>query len=224
MATTYRKKNQVSSQSGLLGSVMLIGVSFLSGYLAASFLDIKHLGSWLLSLRPEISQLVSAPQLANHTQKPKLEFYTLLTANHGAVLPPPPPVAVVAPAPVVAVTQSTHSPNTQQRVAYVNSESTLLAREIKTEVKLAAQNPITTKQQGYTIQVAALRSLHDAEHMKASLLLRGFSANVSSVASHGVTWFRVMIGPFASRAQAEKTQSVLARRERMNGMIRKMDA
>lgn len=223
MATTYRKRHVATSGSGLLRSLMLVCVAFFSGYLAASYVDLGYFGRWVMSLRPETSRLVSAPQLTSHAPKPKLEFYTLLTANHGAVPPPPLPVIVnnkpgTATQPVIVAKAFTVQPGT-----HVNSATALLAHEIKTEVKSVTQNPQASKQ-GYTIQVAALRSLQDAEHMKASLLLRGFPVNVSSVASNGLTWFRVMVGPFASRAQAEETQSVLVRRERMNGMIRKMDA
>ena len=211
MAKQYRRRNAVSSGRGLLRSVMLVCVSFFSGYLVASYLDIGRVGNWVSLLAHESSRLVPAPQLVRHTQKPKLEFYTLLTANHGAVsiaIPPPP-------APIVA----THTAVATQRVAPAH---TLLAGESNPDVKSVAQKALTAKL-GYTIQVAALRTQQDADRIKALLLLRGFQANVSTVASNGVTWFRVMVGPFASRAQAAETQSVLIRRERMNGMIRTLD-
>ncbi len=215
MTKQYRRRNTASSGGGLLRSLMLVCVSFFSGYLVASYLDIGRLGNWLSSLAPESSRLVSAPQLASHTQKPKLEFYTLLTANHGTVAIPPRPAPIVAKAAPVA-----HTTVATQHVA---PAITVQARETKPNVKTVAQKALAAKL-GYTIQVAALRTQQDAERMKASLLLRGFQVHVSSTASNGVTWFRVMVGPFASRAQAEETRSVLVHRERMNGMIRKMDA
>lgn len=223
MTKQYRRRNTAASGGGLLRSLMLVGVSFFSGYLVASYLDIGRVGNWLSSFAPESSRLVPTPQFASHTQKPKLEFYTLLTANHGAVPAPPRPAPIVAtntPPAAAKIAPATHTTVATQRV----SPATILqARATKPEVKSVAQKAVIAKA-GYTIQVAALRTQHDAERMKASLLLRGFRVNVNPVASNGVTWFRVMVGPFASRAQAEETQSVLVHRERMNGMIRKMDA
>jgi cell division protein FtsN len=214
MAKQYRRRNTAASGRGLLRSLMLVCVSFFSGYLVASYLDVARLGNWLSSLAPESSRLVPTPQLASHTQKPKLEFYTLLTANHGAVAIPPRPAPIVAKGASVA-----HTTVATQRVA---PATTLLAHETKPEVKSVAQKASAAKL-GYTIQVAALRTQQDAERMKASLLLRGFQVNVSSIASNDATWYRVMVGPCASRAQAEETQSVLVHRERMNGMIRTLD-
>lgn len=225
MAKQYRRRNTVSSGGGLLRALMLVCVSFFSGYLVASYLDIGRVGSWLSSLAPESSRLVPAPQLASHTQKPKLEFYTLLTANHGPVVAPPRPTPSVAPStPAVAVkTESVAQKAVAvQRVVPATSTSSPV-HQTKPEVKVVAQKTVVAPKVGYAIQVAALRTQQDAEHMKASLLLRGFQVNVSAIASNGTTWYRVMVGPFASRAQAEETQSVLVRRERMNGMIRTFD-
>lgn len=225
MSKHYRRRQARPSNTGLFRSVMLVCASFLSGYLAASYMDIGHLGLWLASLRPETSQLVPAPQMASHKPKPKLEFYTLLTTNHQPVGQQPPRPAQMAS--VVAVNKPVAPVVTAKPVAPMNMQikpaSVTLARQINHEVKSVATKSATPGQ-NYTIQVAAFRARQDAEHMKASLLLRGFPVNVSAVGANGATWFRVMVGPFASRAQAEETQSVLIRRERMNGMIRKMDA
>lgn len=226
MTKQYQRRQAVSSGRGLLQTLMLVCVSFFSGYLAASYLDIGRLGNWLSSLAPASSQLVPTPQMASHAQKPKLEFYTLLTANHGAVAVPPPPAPVVAtrtPAPAVVAKAPPVAAQTTVATQRAAPSNTSLIRGTKSDAQSVAPKATVAKF-GYAIQVAALRTQQDAERMKASLLLRGFRVNVSPVASNGGTWYRVMVGPFTSRAQAEETQSVLVRRERMNGMIRKMDA
>lgn len=223
MAKQYRRRNTVSSGGGLLRSLTLVCVSFFTGYLVASYLDIGRVGNWLSSLAPESSQLVPAPQLASHAQKPKLEFYTLLTANHGPVPVPPRPTPSAAPSAPVVVAKAESVAHTAVAVQRVAPASTSQVRQTKPEIKAVAPKTVASARVGYAIQVAALRTQQDAERMKASLLLRGFQVNVSAIASNGATWYRVMVGPFASRAQAEETQSVLVRRERMNGMIRTFD-
>ena len=223
MAKQYRRRQAASSGGGLLRSLMFVCVSFFSGYMVASYMDIGRLGNWLSSLAPQTSQLVPTPQLATHTQKPKLEFYTLLTANHASVAVPPRPVPTPAHnTPAVVEKSATIAHTTVAMQQHVAPVTTGQARPVREQIKPAAPKSMPAKV-AYTIQVAALRTQQDAERMKASLLLRGFQVNVSTIASNGITWYRVMVGPFASRAQAEETQSVLVRRERMNGMIKAFD-
>ena len=212
MANKYQRRDTRRSSGGLSRQLMIALIAFFSGYLMASYAEVGRLGSWIRSQAFQHSALVPAPQLAHqHTpaSKPKLEFYTLLTANHGAaqLVPVPPPVPSQ---PVVAVT-------TDHPVKVVAANST-------TVVQATAVQPTSAKKGNFTIQVAAFRLASDADRMKASLLLKGFDAKVSPVASQGVTWYRVRVGPFASHEKALQTQLLLARRERVNGMIRKMDA
>lgn len=203
-------------------------VVFVAGYLSASFIDVRQLMAWVNTQTAATNSLNATRQVAQQNSqlpKPKLEFYTLLTANHAAS---------------ATAQAATHNPAVVPQP--LNKASELAAAKAKTVVtpltpaavtKIIAQStkklPIPRVTQpmvnklNYAIQVAAFRTRQDAEQMKASLLLKGFEANVQAIASGRVTWFRVMVGPFASRELAVKTQTVLARRERVSGMIRQMN-
>lgn len=228
MVKQYRRKKSAYRGVSVQRTLMLVVLSFFSGYLIASFVDIGQLSAWFDSLGTQSSQLVSAPQLAhnNPVAKPKLEFYTILTTNHSAASVPAPPLPTVAAAKTSSASVAT--------ISHGATSSTVPHSTARLEIKPQPQSqlPIQTKpvmqkeiagRQGYTIQVAALRVRQDAERMKASLLMKGFEVNIASVASNGVIWYRVMVGTFASRAQAERTQSILAHRERVSGIIRKME-
>lgn len=214
MTKKYQRRGEIRRSSGSPSrQLTLVFTAFFSGYLLASYSVIDRLGSWLSAQTFQYSSLVPAPQLAHQHPpplKPKLEFYTLLTANHGAsqLVPPPPP-------PVVAVTK-THP------TAIVATKPPTTVDHVVTPTAKAKVDSLAKA--SFTIQVAAFRLESDADQMKASLLLKGFNTTVSAVTSQGVTWFRVRVGPFASHEQAVQTQMLLARRERVNGMIRKMDA
>ena len=223
MARPYQKRNSTSTGFQWLRKLMLSAFVFSMGYLSASFLDVQQLSAWFSKLAVDKNATNTARSTSEQAQlpKPKLEFYTLLTKHHANKMIAPKPLVPVH-AEAVAVVEP------------VNKLTVALAPAVKDEVKVVArlpapftapaQAPIVNKSVStYTIQVAAFRTRADAEHMKASLLLKGFEANVQAIAAQRVTWFRVMVGPFASREQAEKMQTVLATRQRVSGMIRKMD-
>lgn len=204
-------------------------VVFVVGYLSASFIDVRQLMAWVNAQTAANNSLNSTRQVAQQNSqlpKPKLEFYTLLTANHVASATPQAAThnqTAVVPQPLnkasevaAAKTKTGLAPMTPAAVTKIIAQSTK-----KLPIPRVTQ-PLVNKL-NYAIQVAAFRTRQDAEQMKASLLLKGFEANVQAIASGRVTWFRVMVGPFASRELAIKTQTVLSRRERVSGMIRQMN-
>ena len=75
----------------------------------------------------------------------------------------------------------------------------------------------------YMIQVAAVTRRQDAERLKASLTLKGYGVMIISPSETKVNWYRVVIGPFHSRSEAEKAQLNVARSEHIQGVIRKLD-
>lgn len=84
---------------------------------------------------------------------------------------------------------------------------------------------ITDKQkQQYVLQLASFQRHEDAEQMLAALVIRGFEANIKTITQQGVSWHRVVMGPFASRLQAEKVQGTIAQSERISGIIRRMES
>ena len=64
----------------------------------------------------------------------------------------------------------------------------------------------------FLLQVASFQQADDAEAMKARLALRGLQAKVvdSDLGDRG-TWYRVRLGPYAGRAQAEDVRDRLKR-------------
>lgn len=74
----------------------------------------------------------------------------------------------------------------------------------------------------YYVQIASFRNRQDAEHLKAELTLKGYDVNVTSTIQQQVSWYRVSVGPFKSRIDAEKIQLALAEHERIKGMLRKL--
>jgi cell division protein FtsN len=227
MKKHYSKRNTTSSLFSFLKKGTQLLVVFVTGYLSASFIDVKQVGGWLSSHLSTDKSTIPSTRLAQkelERPKPKLEFYTLLTAKHvtGATTP-----ALPSPAPAQPVSKTPVVAQNSKAITIPVSSPSLAKMMVQGTKQLPVPHitePVTSKNKlSYTIQVAAFRTRHDAEHMKASLLLKGFEANVQAIASNRVTWFRVMVGPFASRELAEKTQIALARRERVSGMIRKVD-
>ncbi len=82
--------------------------------------------------------------------------------------------------------------------------------------------PLASKtKEPYVVQIAAFKNKQDAERMKAELLLKGFEASI--LQKKNDDWFRVTVGPFNSRSDAQKTQVNLARNEHIKGMLRKLE-
>ncbi|KTD54666.1 Sporulation domain-containing protein [Legionella santicrucis] len=80
--------------------------------------------------------------------------------------------------------------------------------------------PVSAGRGNYLVQVASFKARQDAEHMKGTLILKGFSVYIIPV-SHPTkgNWFRVVVGPYTNRVLAQQAQVNLARNERLNGMI-----
>lgn len=234
--TTHYRKRYAREAPGLPLSRRLafLSAAFFVGYFCASFIDFQQLSAWLNTHSPFDSHSTEKAPLARKSAlapKPKLEFYTLLTSNHGTPLvssSAPAQLSVSTPAkvanvkPITAAVNDARNINTTQPP--VMMAKPVFAKATAPTVNKPAPSVIKVSKLAYTLQVAAFRTRQDAEHMKASLLLKGFDTSVIAIESQHVPWFRVMVGPFASREQAQKIQTLLARRERMNGMIRKMDA
>ena len=74
-----------------------------------------------------------------------------------------------------------------------------------------AKSPAAKSSSGrFAVQVAALKSVEDAERIRASLLMQGFSARIEQAEVKGQTWQRLRLGPFASREDAQATKQALA--------------
>ena len=77
---------------------------------------------------------------------------------------------------------------------------------LEAPTELAAASP----PKEYLLQAASFRSRDEADALRAELLLDGMTAAVSAVSSTGgVAWHRVMVGPFATKVEMERTLTTL---------------
>lgn len=62
----------------------------------------------------------------------------------------------------------------------------------------------------FLLQVASFRSLPDAEHLRAELVLLNLEAYTERAKiRNGETWHRVLVGPFTSKSKLSKARSIL---------------
>lgn len=200
---------------------LLLFVVFLTGYLGASVFDVTRVLAWLNTTDKQVAN--KEPQQVKLPQ-PKLEFYTLLENERVmATSQTTDPVAEptpVAPAPVTIAAQQIDSPH----IANQPSLPPVVVATATAVPVVAAKPVLAANKQSYLIQVAAFKNRQDAERMKATLSMKGFDVNIATINQRYINWYRVIIGPFASRDDAERAQMFLVRSERIHGMIRKMDA
>lgn len=223
MAGNYRKKNAPRRNSNGLGQLLLVFVVFVAGYMSASLYNLASLSTWIgthvlanSSLQPIIKV---GPQQAA-LPKPKFEFYTLLaneqvagaaqaTATSQASAPAPTAMAKAPAAAPVTAALPLHAP--------LAPVTTIASAE-----KIPAV--IANSKEAYLVQVASFKSMREAERMKAGLVMKGFDVKIATVNQQRINWYRVIIGPFGSKTQAQHAQLAFARSEHIMGMIRKMDA
>jgi len=62
----------------------------------------------------------------------------------------------------------------------------------------------------YRMQCASFRTKKQAEVMKATIAFSGLSAKVSSSTGSNGTWYKVSLGPYAKKRQAEKDKKQLS--------------
>lgn len=62
----------------------------------------------------------------------------------------------------------------------------------------------------YVLQIASFKEYHDADDLKAKLLLSGFNATVQKATVKGTTWYRVLVGPYTSLKTVKTVQGQLS--------------
>lgn len=63
----------------------------------------------------------------------------------------------------------------------------------------------------YQVQVGSFTKLHDADHLKAELILQGYTASIHKQQQDGTVRYRVNIGPFSSSKAAVARQQSLGK-------------
>jgi len=232
MAIDYGTRRSLRSKKRSPHQFLVITVVFLLGYFAASVFDVESVTHWLNTqvLAHHAIKKEVAKSEAQHTElppKPKFEFYTLLAnekvsgsqSNTNTTVNQP----NAANTSVLAASQAV--PANTSSAAFATSDTRLNTAKEKQHViaKVAKASPSAAASQGrgnYLVQVASFKARQDAEHMKGSLILKGFDVYVVPVttAARG-NWFRVVVGPYSNRIMAQKAQETLARNEHLHGMI-----
>ncbi|VEB37493.1 Sporulation domain-containing protein [Legionella sainthelensi] len=191
-----------------------------------------------------------APQQAVIPPKPKFEFYTLLanektpasqannattaaqsTAAASTNVTNVQPASVANASPATSVVTASSPTTVPVTNAVTTASATATSPQVKSNTTQGQQpaapaRAIATKTTpvsaggNYLVQVASFKARQDAEHMKGTLILKGFSVYIIPV-SHPTkgNWFRVVVGPYSNRGLAQQAQVNLARNERLNGMI-----
>lgn len=239
MAREYSSKRSSRRGTSVPHQLLVIVVTFILGYFTASIFDIEALSHWMSTHvleGHEAQQAVATAQMphaqAQHevTQpKPKFEFYTLLANEKGvgaAASANTRPAATQA-----AANQTTTNPAVQQTTsttaAVVSAAAVTHSVVNKAKIATATQQPVIARPvpqasgANFVVQVASFKARSDAEHMKGLLILKGFEVTVAAVSTPAQgTWYRVVIGPYPNRTLAQKAQVILAKTERLNGMVR----
>jgi len=66
----------------------------------------------------------------------------------------------------------------------------------------------------YMIQAASFRNDKDADRMRADLIISGMDTNIrKTTGKNGKPWYRVVIGPFASRSKMNRAKDKLANKD-----------
>ncbi|HAT1595829.1 TPA: SPOR domain-containing protein [Legionella pneumophila] len=207
---------------------LVIIVTFLFGYLTASFFDIQMISQWVSTQVLAYYDAEKAPTKVaqEHKQvppKPKFEFYTLLANERGPVSQAANQQNTANHPADKSSTPLQKTTNTVTAAVNTSVKSTIANPMPQTTVKVAEGKPTTTQQPNkgaYLVQVASFKARQDAEQMKGMLILKGFDVSVVPVTQAQGNWFRVVVGPYPNKALAQKAQMNLAKTEHLNGMVR----
>ena len=160
---------------------------FLSGLVCGAFAMALL---WLASQQPEVEKtmerVAEATRGPRERPKPRFDFYTLL---------PEQTLEVVEAAPGSVQTPAR---KTEARPAPARQE-------------LALPSPAGQEPGRYLLQAGSFRQAGDADSRRGELILLGLSARVEEFTIDSGRWFRVYVGPFESRAQLDKAQSLTTR-------------
>ena len=147
--------------------------------------------------RPTSSQPQPKASTPQQPVKPKYDFYTLLPESEVIVppdaLPEKPPVAV--------------SPEEAAKLDAARAEAALNGQTPPPAPSVIAKAPITAQ---FFLQAGSFRKQSDADKVRAQIILLGQSVQVESGTVREEVWYRVLVGPFASREQLSQAQKQLA--------------
>ena len=143
-------------------------------------------------------QPVAKPKKEAPTNKPKFEFYTLLSESEVIV-------------PAEALPEKTPPPPSKTEVEAAKKADAARAQAIldgKTPPAPAVKAAAKTQ---FYLQAGSFPERAKAESVRAQLLLSGQDVHIESGQVSDKTWHRVLVGPFVSREQLAVAQQQLAK-------------
>lgn len=165
----------------------------------------------------EEKEAAPAPAASEQAAKsPHLTFYETLAETQkqplgtGINLPPQTQPTAVKPAEPPVEKQ----PDAQQRPSTPPVTVAAPGDVAKTEVAASA---------GYVVQTGSFKRPEDAERLRSQLTVKGYEVFIqqADLKEKGV-WYRVLLGPVASKNEAEALAADLKKRERLAGFVRTM--
>ncbi|MDF1795609.1 MAG: SPOR domain-containing protein [Coxiellaceae bacterium] len=127
------------------------------------------------------------------------------------VTPPSPAVTKPVTKPVTAKAEQAKPVATEfefYQLLSKKAESTQTKQQSTTATLPVSDNTATGE--GYQLQAASLHNRLDAQRFARQLLTLGFQSTIQPfLHPDGTTWYRVMIGPIDSYANAKQTQAML---------------
>lgn len=76
---------------------------------------------------------------------------------------------------------------------------------------------------GYIIQAGSFKQFKHAQELKAQLALLGFQTSIQTVKmKENEYWYRVYLGPFQEKAQAESSRQKLEQAQKLHSLVLKM--
>ncbi|MBX9712720.1 MAG: SPOR domain-containing protein [Pseudomonadaceae bacterium] len=143
--------------------------------------------------------------------KPKYDFYTLLPESEVIVPPdavPPPPAAALTPEQLAKADAARAEAALNGQVPpALPTASTTPPTGTPTPPPSVAKAPLTTQ---FFLQAGSFRKQADADKVRAQIILLGQNVQVESGTVREEIWYRVLVGPFASREQLGAAQKQLA--------------
>jgi cell division septation protein DedD len=170
---------------------------------------------------PAVDDLTYFKQLEKPNQaeelKPAPAKPAAAPAGQTARATPPPSAKEPASAPAVQTARATPPPAAKEPASPPDGQT---ARALPPPAaKAPASSPADPGGQGYALQIAALRDRDEADAIAKRLESKGYSAYVLAPASGTPPVFRVRVGKFKTRRDAETVSAKLQKEEQFNPWI-----
>lgn len=89
----------------------------------------------------------------------------------------------------------------------------------KKQSKLAVAKPAVSSKPKFTVQVGSFPSSKKADDLKKKLSGKGYYTYIYEIKRSKSVWYRVRVGAFKTRTDAERMAGLLKRREKLTGVI-----